>query len=158
MPSGGEELRHCSAFGVRHAALHSPFFPCFLQSHRSAAILNYSGALGFRDFRRRLPHSVLVAGAGWWAWSRHCEQYDLCYPACRIASNGVEGWKRLPPVTLRSGPVASTASPGSECLSLLDSMRKDHPRKAVAMLQTANGANATASSVRQIAFTCALWP
>jgi hypothetical protein len=74
-----------------------------------------------------------VVGAGLWAWSTYCEDYGLCSPACRVASNGIETWTRLPPVIRQSGPIAATASPGTECLALLEGMRAAHPGKAVAI-------------------------
>ena len=76
---------------------------------------------------------LVLGGAGFWLWSNVCEQYGLCYPACRAASNGVESWKRLAPVVRPSEPIAASASPGSECLALLRIMREEHPGKQVAI-------------------------
>ena len=77
--------------------------------------------------------AAVATGAGWWAWSQYCEEYGLCYPACRVASNGVEYWKTVSPVTAKSGWIAAKASPGSECLSLLEVMRKRNIGKRVAI-------------------------
>jgi len=77
--------------------------------------------------------AAIAGGAAWWAWSAYCEQYSLCYPACRVASNGVEYWKTVSPVTAKSGWIAAKASPGSECLALLDAMRRENVGKRVAI-------------------------
>lgn len=81
--------------------------------------------------------AVIVGGAGLWAWSNYCEQYGLCYPACRTAGNGVESWTRLKPVIRQSEEIAATASPGSECLTLLAVMRLEYPDKDV-VIDTVN--------------------
>lgn len=88
--------------------------------------------MGTRAWAAILAVAVL-GGAGAWSWSNYCEAYDLCYPACRVASNGVESAKRLAPLIRRSEPVAATASPGSECLALLEVTRAEHPGKIVAI-------------------------
>ena len=80
-----------------------------------------------------LTLTALLGGGGLWAWSNYCEDYGLCYPACRVASNGVEYWKTLPPVSGKSDWVAAKASPGSECLVLLSAMKKRYPDKQVAI-------------------------
>jgi hypothetical protein len=77
--------------------------------------------------------AMVLGGTGLWAWSNHCEEYGLCYPACRVASNGVEYWKRLKPVIRQSEQIAASASPGSECLTLLAAMRAGYPGKEVAI-------------------------
>lgn len=74
-----------------------------------------------------------LGGAGLWAWSNYCQDYDLCYPACRAASNGVEYWKTMPAVSGKSEWIAAGASPGSECLVLLEVMRDRYPGKQVAI-------------------------
>ena len=76
---------------------------------------------------------ALLGGTGLWAWSNYCEDYGLCYPACRVASNGVEYWKRVAPVSGKSDWVAAKASPGTECLALLSVMKKRYPGKQVAI-------------------------
>lgn len=76
---------------------------------------------------------ALLGGGGLWAWSNCCEAYELCHPACRVASNGVEYWKTLPPVSGKSDWVAAKASPGSECLTLLSVMKARYPGKQVAI-------------------------
>src|SRR5690349_5872307 len=81
--------------------------------------------------------AVILGSAGLWAWSNYCEQYGLCYPACRTAANGVESWKKLAPVIRQSEAIAATASPGSECLTLLAVMRRDYPDKDV-VIDTVN--------------------
>jgi hypothetical protein len=77
--------------------------------------------------------AAIFAGGGLWAWPVYCEQYGLCHPACRVASNGVEFWKSATPVTAKSGWIAANASPGSECLSLLEVMRKQNTGRSVAI-------------------------
>ena len=57
---------------------------------------------------------AVLGGAGLWAWSTYCEAYDLCYPACRVASNGVEYWQTVPAVNGKSEWIAAGASPSSE--------------------------------------------
>lgn len=76
---------------------------------------------------------AVLCGAGLWAWSTSCEDYDLCYPACRVASNGVEYWKTMPAASGKSEWIAAGASPGSECLVLLSVMREKYPDKQVAI-------------------------
>ena len=76
--------------------------------------------------------SVLV-GTGLWAWSNYCERYDLCYPACRVAANGVEYWKRAGAAHDKSEWIAAGASPGSECLALLTVMKERYPGRQVAI-------------------------
>ncbi|UVC10996.1 hypothetical protein IHQ71_10665 [Rhizobium sp. TH2] len=85
--------------------------------------------------------TAVACGAGWWTWSQYCEQYGLCYPACRVASNGVESWKRLSPVIRQSEQITAAASPGSECLALLDKVRTEYPGKDV-VIDTVNMAGA----------------
>lgn len=80
-----------------------------------------------------LTIAAVLGGAGLWAWSNYCESLGLCYPACRVASNGVEYWKTLPSVDGKSEWIAAGASPGSECLALLSVMREQHPGKQVAV-------------------------
>jgi hypothetical protein len=80
-----------------------------------------------------LALTALLGSGGLWAWSNYCEDYQLCYPDCRVAANGVEYWKTLPPVTGTSDWVAARASPGSECLALLSVMREKYPGKQVAI-------------------------
>ena len=77
--------------------------------------------------------AIVAGGTAWWAWSTYCEAYGLCYPACRAASNGVEYWKTVAPVTAKSDWVAAEASPGSECLALLAAMRRNNIGKRVAI-------------------------
>ena len=77
--------------------------------------------------------SGILAATGFWAWSTHCEQYALCYPACRTAANGVEYWKTMPSVSARSEWIAAAESPGSECLTLLAAMRDRYPGRQVAV-------------------------
>jgi hypothetical protein len=76
---------------------------------------------------------TLAGMGGLWTWSTYCEAYKLCYPACRVASNGVEYWKSLPPVSGKSDWVAAKASPGSECLALLEVMKKRYPGRQIAI-------------------------
>lgn len=85
--------------------------------------------------------AAVACGAGWWAWSAYCEEYGLCYPACRAASNGVESWKLLTPIIRQSEVIAATASAGSECLALLDTVRMEYPGKDV-VIDTVNMAGA----------------
>lgn len=73
----------------------------------------------------------VLGGAGLWVWSSYCERYDLCYPACRVASNGVEYWKTAPAVNGKSEWIAAGVPPGSECLGLLPVMRSRYPGKQV---------------------------
>lgn len=76
---------------------------------------------------------AILGSGGLWAWLTYCEDYNLCYPACRVASNGVEYWKTMPAVHDKSEWIAAGASPGSECLALLSVMRKKYPGKQVAI-------------------------
>jgi len=77
--------------------------------------------------------AFILGAAGLWAWSNYCERYELCYPACRVAANGVEYWKTMPPVSAKSDWVGAKASPGNECLALLVVMRGKYPGKQVAI-------------------------
>ena len=76
---------------------------------------------------------VVLGSGGLWAWSNYCEDYKLCYPACRVASNGVEYWTPVAPVSAKSDWVAAKASPGTECLALLTVMKAKYPGKQVAI-------------------------
>jgi hypothetical protein len=85
----------------------------------------------------RTPGVVLAVFAigltAWWIWPDVCRRFNLCYPACRIAANGVESWTRLEPIIRQSEWIAAGASPGNECLTLLTTLRKQHPQKQVAI-------------------------
>jgi hypothetical protein len=74
---------------------------------------------------------AVITGVGLWGWSNYCEQYDLCYPACRVASNDVEYWKSAPAVNGKSEWLPAGTPPGSECLGLLPVMRRQNPGKLV---------------------------
>ena len=76
---------------------------------------------------------LILGGAGLWAWSTYCERYGLCYPACRVASNGVEYFRRAGTVHDKSEWIAAGASPGNECLALLSIMKERYRDKQVAI-------------------------
>ena len=76
---------------------------------------------------------AVLGSGGLWAWSNYCEDYKLCYPACRVASNGVAYWKTIPSISGKSAWVAAKASPGTECLALLTVMKARYPGKQVAI-------------------------
>jgi hypothetical protein len=76
---------------------------------------------------------AVLGSGGLWTWSNYCEGYGLCYPACRVASNGVDYWKRADPISSKSEWVAAKASPGTECLTLLSVMKKRYPGNQVAI-------------------------
>ena len=75
----------------------------------------------------------LLAATGLWAWQTYCEQYGLCYPACRTATNGIEYFKTAGTAHDKSEWIAAGASPGSECLALLSVMKKRYPGQQVAI-------------------------
>ena len=80
-----------------------------------------------------LTFLLILGGASLWAWSIYCERYGLCYPACRVASNGVEYFKRTGTAQGKSEWIRAGASPGNECLALLSAMRGRYPGRQVAI-------------------------
>jgi hypothetical protein len=78
--------------------------------------------------------AVFATGVtAWWIWPDVCRRYDLCYPACRIAENGVESRTRLEPIIGQSEWIAAGASPGNECLALLVVLKKQYPQREIAI-------------------------
>jgi hypothetical protein len=80
-----------------------------------------------------LTLGTLFCGIALLAWPRYCEDFELCYPACRVASNGIEYWKSMPATSGKSEWIAAEASPGSECLALLSEMQAKYPGRQVAI-------------------------
>lgn len=77
---------------------------------------------------------IAAGGAVWWNWSTVCGRLGLCYPECRIAANGIEGWKVVKPRAADSGWIGGGSNPTKYCGGQLKSLQAENPTHKIELV------------------------